>query len=55
MAHDKDPEDEVAKEERAEKLAEDVLGFFNAGDVIDEPGRPSDEPLGGPVDEDHSA
>ena len=44
-----------AKEERAEKLAEGVLGFLNAEDVIDAPGRPGEAPLGGPVDEDHSA
>ncbi len=55
--HDKDADEAAkkAKEEHDEKVAEDVLGFFNAGAVIEAPGRPADEPVGGPVDEDHSA
>jgi hypothetical protein len=44
-----------AKEEHAEKVAEELLGFLNAKEVIDAPGRPSEPPLGGPVDEDRSA
>ena len=58
MHHKSDEEkaaEKKAKEERAEKVAEGVLGFLNAEEVIEAPGRPSEPPRGGPVDEDHSA
>jgi hypothetical protein len=45
-----DPEDQHdAHEEHEEKIAEGVLEFFGAGGVIEDPGHPTDEPLGGPL------